>query len=167
MTPIRERGVRVVVFDTNVSSRHFVCSLLNTVGCADVVGTGTPEETFAALEAEKTHVLIVDFKTQPQDAPEFVTALRHSNLGRIVYIPVIVIAARADRVAVSRARNAGINEFMAKPISASSLEARLLAVLDAPRPFVRTADYFGPDRRRRKMDFAGPDRRKAGKPPQS
>ena len=64
-----------------------------------------------------------------------------------------------DRLRVFHARDAGVTEFMAKPISPKSLYARISAVIDRPRPFVRAEDYFGPDRRRRVIEFQGADRR--------
>ena len=35
----------------------------------------------------------------------------------------------------------------------------MVAVIEHPRTFVKTASYFGPDRRRQDMPFPGPDRR--------
>ena len=49
--------------------------------------------------------------------------------------------------------------FLTKPHAKSVLE-RIHAVIYRPRPFVRTADYFGPDRRRKQdPSFNGPWRR--------
>ena len=37
-------------------------------------------------------------------------------------------------------------------------------VIANPRPFIRTKNYFGPDRRRNVVsNYAGPERRKGGK----
>jgi DNA-binding response OmpR family regulator len=52
-------------------------------------------------------------------------------------------------VRVVEARDAGVTEFIAKPLSARTLLNRLNAVIYHPRAFVRTPSYFGPDRRRR------------------
>jgi hypothetical protein len=52
-------------------------------------------------------------------------------------------------VRVMEARDAGVTEFIAKPLSAKTLLNRLNSVLYQPRAFVRTQTYFGPDRRRR------------------
>ena len=58
-----------------------------------------------------------------------------------------------------QARDAGVTEFMAKPVSVKALCARINAIIDAPRPFIRANGYFGPDRRRRVLPFNGPERR--------
>ncbi len=46
-------------------------------------------------------------------------------------------------------RDAGVNEFIAKPVSGDSLYRRIVEIIVNPRPFVRTEDFVGPDRRRR------------------
>ena len=55
-------------------------------------------------------------------------------------------------------------EFLAKPVSAKVLHRRISAIIEAPRNFIRTDAYFGPDRRRRhNPNFDGPKRRKGNK----
>ena len=55
-------------------------------------------------------------------------------------------------------------EFLAKPVSAKVLHRRISGIIEAPRNFIRTAAYFGPDRRRRHdPNFVGPKRRKGDK----
>ena len=67
---------------------------------------------------------------------------------------------RVDQV--RQARDAGVNEFLAKPVSVRAILSRLISVIEHPRPFVRTKSYFGPCRRRRGDDeYRGPERRMA------
>jgi len=55
-------------------------------------------------------------------------------------------------------------EFLAKLLSAKSLYQRILNIVVNPRPFIRTASYFGPDpRRNANLNYGGPERRKGGK----
>jgi hypothetical protein len=62
---------------------------------------------------------------------------------------------------VEAARDAGVTEFLAKPITAHTLFSRIAEIVERPRAFVRCDSYFGPDRRRRAIeDYAGPRRRK-------
>ncbi len=49
---------------------------------------------------------------------------------------------------VMRARNAGVNDFLVKPVSAKSVYLRIRSTMENPQPFVRSETYFGPDRRR-------------------
>ena len=66
----------------------------------------------------------------------------------------------SEKSRVTEARDAGVTEFVAKPVKAQTLLTRIEAVILRPRPFVRSPSYFGPDRRRTgTKDYAGPFRR--------
>jgi len=72
-----------------------------------------------------------------------------------------MVTGYCDTMTVLQARDAGVNEFLAKPISAKALYLRLLEVINSPRDFVKTKSYTGPDRQRRSSkNYDGPDRRK-------
>ena len=80
------------------------------------------------------------------------------------YVPIIMLTGHSEKKRVIAARDAGITEFMAKPISAKALYQRILNVVANPRPFIKTKTYFGPDRRRNvNSNYVGPERRKGGK----
>ena len=68
-------------------------------------------------------------------------------------MPFIMISGAADQHNVHDARDAGANEFVAKPFTIGSVFGRIQAVIDRPRQFVATRNYFGPDRRRVKVEM--------------
>jgi len=70
-----------------------------------------------------------------------------------------MLTGHTERANVREARDAGITEFLAKPISARNIYARILQVVANPRPFVRCKKYVGPCRRRVDLPFEGPERR--------
>ncbi|NQW00597.1 MAG: response regulator [Rhodospirillales bacterium] len=73
-------------------------------------------------------------------------------------VPFLMISGAADRDYVNSARDLGVTEFIAKPFSVTSVYERFLEVVDYPRQFVTTQNYFGPDRRR-KSEGRNEDRR--------
>jgi DNA-binding response OmpR family regulator len=74
-----------------------------------------------------------------------------------------MLTGHSEKSRVLRARDAGVTEFLCKPISAKGLYQRILNVVVNPRPFVQTKDYFGPDRRRTpSANYVGPERRTGG-----
>src|SRR6516225_2317037 len=76
------------------------------------------------------------------------------------YVPIIMLTGHSEKKRVIAARDAGVTEFLAKPISAKALYQRILNVVANPRPFIKTRTYFGPDRRRNvNPNYSGPDRR--------
>ena len=76
------------------------------------------------------------------------------------FTPIIMLTAYAERSKVESARDAGVTEFCAKPVTATELYKKVCAVINTPRSFIRTPIYFGPDRRRRSNDsYGGKERR--------
>jgi len=75
-------------------------------------------------------------------------------------VPVIMLTGHTHIDRVRQARDAGVNEFIAKPVSVKTMMQRLQTVIENPRPYVRTKVYFGPCRRRRGVEeYRGPERR--------
>ena len=75
--------------------------------------------------------------------------------------PVIMITGHSTLRHVEEARDAGVNEFLTKPVTARGVIDRICKIIDNARPFIRTSDYFGPDRRRRADPrYQGPWRRR-------
>jgi DNA-binding NarL/FixJ family response regulator len=73
-----------------------------------------------------------------------------------------MLTAYAERSKVEAARDAGVTEFCAKPVTATELYKKICVVINAPRSFIRTPIYFGPDRRRRNNDsYGGKERRES------
>jgi len=77
------------------------------------------------------------------------------------YLPVIVLADASDLEAAVGLRKRGATEVLAKPVTVDSLCAVLEALIEAPRRFVETRSYFGPDRRRHVIPYRGGERRDA------
>ncbi len=60
------------------------------------------------------------------------------------FVPVIIISIMVDHRCLTSARDAGVNEFVAKPFSPDIIFKRILKIIKRPRQFVYTPTYFGP-----------------------
>ena len=60
------------------------------------------------------------------------------------YVPIILMTGFSERRRVMQARDAGVTEFLVKPFTARDLYKRLAQVIERPRQFVRSAEFFGP-----------------------
>ena len=93
---------------------------------------------------------------------DFMRQVRTSPQSPNPFVPVIMLTGHTHIDHVRQARDAGVNEFLAKPVSVKAILTRLISVIEHPRPYVRTKSYFGPCRRRRGADeYHGPERRAA------
>ena len=122
----------------------------------------------AALEILRDHavdLVIVDFNMFPLDGVEFTRLVRNSPDSANPYLPIIMMTGHSEKTRVYEARDAGVNEFVVKPITAKAILDRIQAVIFRPRPFVKTDGYFGPDRRPvQSADDKGPKRRATDRP---
>jgi DNA-binding response OmpR family regulator len=80
------------------------------------------------------------------------------------FVPIIMLTGHTEAYRVMRARDVGVTEFLAKPVSAQTLYRRLVSIVENPRQFVRAAGFSGPERRRRKGEARIGDERRADVP---
>ena len=155
--------LRFLVIDDNAHMRRILRTLLHGFGAREVYEA---EDGAAGLEAFTTYlpdIVITDWAMPIFDGLELTQMIRQPDSNANPYVPIIMLTGHSEKKRVIRARDAGITEFLAKPISAKSLYQRVLNVVANPRPFIRTKTYFGPDRRRNTTaSYAGPERRKGG-----
>ncbi|NQU59590.1 MAG: response regulator [Rhodospirillales bacterium] len=153
--------LKFLVVDDDQNMRHLVSTILNSLGSREVEAASTAEAGFAKLAEFEADVVICDLRMEPLDGIELTKMLRDQVESPNCYIPIIMLTGHAEKATVEVARDAGVHEFLAKPVSATKLYAKIKNIIERPRAFVRTKDYFGPDRRRRQdPDYKGPERRK-------
>ncbi len=155
--------LRFVVVDDNAHMRRIVRTLLNGFGAREV---NEAEDGAAGLEAFIANVpdiLITDWATPIFDGLELTQMIRQPGTSPNPFAPIIMLTGHSEKTRVAAARDAGVTEFLVKPLSARALYERIVNVVLNPRPFVRTKTYFGPDRRRApNPGYAGPERRRGG-----
>ena len=153
-------ALSVLLADDNPHMREIVGVLLNNYGIKNIRAVHDGGQALELLRNWQPDLAIVDFKMDPVDGVAFTRRVRNSPESRNPYLPIIMMTGHSGRARVYEARDAGVTEFVVKPVNARTLLDRIMAVIYRPRPFVRTKSYFGPDRRRRaEPGFAGPYRR--------
>jgi CheY-like chemotaxis protein len=141
--------LRVLLVDDNWHMRSIAITLMESFGITHIRDVDSGAEGIRVAQIWPADVALVDFKMEPMNGVQFTRAIRNSPDSRNPYLPIIMMTGHSAVVRVMEARDAGVTEFIAKPLSARTLLNRLNAVIYQPRPFVRTRTYFGPDRRRR------------------
>lgn len=153
-------SVHVLLVDDNPNMRAIVAAMLKSVGVGRLSEAEDGVVALELLRREAIDIAIVDFRMKPMDGAAFTRAVRSEGDSANPYLPVIMMTGHSEKSRVTEARDAGVTEFVAKPVKAQTLLTRIEAVILRPRPFVRSSDYFGPDRRRTgTKDYAGPFRR--------
>ena len=159
--------LRVLVVDDSRFMTRVVSQMLEAFGVKNVATAYSGYDAFHRAKEFGPDIVISDWDMDGGGGPELVSLLRDRDESPCPYVGIIMLTGYAERRRVLQARNMGITEFLAKPVSAKALLARLINMVEQPRPFIRVRDnrYFGPDRRRVVSDrYKGPERRTKFKP---
>jgi len=151
--------IRFLVIDDNAFSRQLTRRILAQFGARHIHEAENGQRAQDEVKSFKPDIIIADWVMSPVNGMEFVRWLREGEDSPAPFTPVIMVSAYSHLHNIMQARDAGINEFLTKPISAKSLFMRIQSVIEKPRQFVRADQYFGPDRRRRDLPHRGDERR--------
>ncbi len=147
----------VLVVEDHDASRRLILELLRGAGFENLTFARDADEAIAQMQGHDPDVLLLDWGLPGKTGIELVREIRaaaHAPDPRFAnpQVPIVMITARQRARDVTAARNAGINEFVIKPFSTSSLLKALASALTHKRQFIASLDYTGPDRRRRKAE---------------
>lgn len=153
--------LRALVVEDDRTTRDLVVSMLEGIGIGHVDRAVDGQQALNHLRVEQPDFIVSDVLMEPMDGISFARRLRTHRESPNPHLPVILLTAHTDRTTVLEARDAGVNAFVAKPVSTDELRRKITLVLNDPREFIRSEDYVGPDRRHRDVPLAGrPDRRR-------
>lgn len=154
-------ALRILVVDDNEQMRTIIGTVLAAVGVRRLYYATDGRHGLDQLMREPVDVAYVDYEMPVMNGLDFISRVR-ALPGEARYLPIIMLTGHSDLPRLNAARDRGVNEFLAKPVTARDILKRLEAVIIRPRPYVAAEDFFGPDRRRRSpAGYGGPLRRAA------
>ena len=160
MSNYRFDRLKILVVDDNAHMRKLVSTILQAFGVTQIFEAENGDRAWHVLRESNPDVIVLDWVMEGMSGLDLIQMIRTNPQTPNPFVPVIMLTGHTSLDHVARARDAGVNEFIAKPVSVKTVMSRLVAVIEHPRPFVRTSVYFGPCRRRRGAeDYRGPERR--------
>ena len=151
----------VLIVEDNEHMRILLRTLLKAFGIRDVKECAEGREALQCLRARMPDFVLSDLTMVPMDGLQFTRTVRGSDNRMESILPIIMVTGYTERRRIEAARDAGVTEILAKPVTAAGLFQRIEEIVLRPRSIVRTSTYHGPCRRRHnKPDYAGPWRRK-------
>ncbi|MBS0995316.1 response regulator [Gluconobacter cerinus] len=123
---ISASSMSVLLVDDQTSIRSLLRNSLVQLGFVKVSGVRNGLEALEHLNANSTHLIISDFNMPDMDGLELLKAVRASStIGKTGFI---MLTGQANKELVQQAISAGVNNFLAKPFTTSSLKSRIEAV---------------------------------------
>ena len=152
-------NLQVLIVDDCRFMRQLLERLLDLLGIGKIHHAKDGHEAIKRLGEITPDIIICDWEMEPMNGPSLIRFLRQDKSSPAPYIPVIMLSGYTEASKVEKARDFGITEFLAKPVSAKTLYKRLVSIVERPRVFVRTEEFFGPCRRRLKLPPPEDERR--------
>jgi CheY-like chemotaxis protein len=160
MSGYRFDRLKILVVDDNAHMRKLVTTILQAFGVIQIYEADSGERAWSVLRESNPDVIVLDWVMEGMNGLELMQMIRTNPTAPNPFVPVIMLTGHTSLDHVIQARDAGVNEFIAKPVSVKTMMSRLVSVIESPRPYVRTTGYFGPCRRRRGAEeYRGPERR--------
>ncbi len=177
---IRVKTVNILIINNSEQVTALVSKMLAEFGFTSTYVAHTPSSAVQILRDIRINLVIADAELKALATStenevkalsgeemlklsgfDFVSRLRHSPHSPNPYIPVIMMADVLEAEQLQKARDAGVNEVLPKPLNAPDLCERLTAVIDSPRMFITADTYKGPCRRKERKEMPPEqDRRK-------
>lgn len=165
--PADLKRMKVLIVDPNAYMRGVVADSLRRLTITNINATASAVEAYSVGRTFKPDLVFVDWDAGRMSGLEFTREVRRNTTGMPRETPIILLAGVIDHEQLMAARQAGINEFLLKPVSAQGVLSRVEEVMLRPRKFIDSRNYVGPCRRRKEDPaYTGPWRRLTDEPPQ-
>ena len=156
-------NLSILIIDDSRYMRSLLSTVCRGLGIRQVREARDGETAMNIMQRITPDIVTCDWGNEPMNGLEFVHRLRNDQGSPNPFMPVIMISAHTEMNRVLKTQQAGINEFLAKPVSATQIYKHIKSLIEHPHPFLKTVGdnaYFGPDRRRaRPVNFTGEERR--------
>jgi two-component system chemotaxis response regulator CheY len=153
--------LRAFIVDDNENMRLLLRRLLNVLGLRMIGEHVDGASALADLARLEPDFILTDLSMVPMDGVAFTQAIRRSTDAKVRVLPIIMITGHTERSRIEAARDAGVSEILAKPVTPANLYHRIEQIILKPRSFISSATYFGPDRRRQRNPYYGGPLRRA------
>ena len=155
----------ILVADPSSYMTMLIHSMLRGFGADKVLEFRSAVDVIEILSSQKVDILLCDSQLPPRGGLELTLALRRKVDNENRTVPILLMSSDSRELTIKRARDAGANMVIAKPISPISLYDRLTWIAFNQRPFVDASNYFGPDRRFKIEGYPGGVGRRKGDGP--
>ena len=158
--PYQFQNITVLIVEDNQPMLELAKSIMTAFGVKNVLGAQNGEEGFKRFCDHNPDIVISDWMMKPMDGISFARRIRNDPASPNKFVPFVLMTGFSEKRRVMQARDAGVTEFLVKPFTARDLYKRLYQIIERPRQFVRSDDFFGPDRLRKgAKGYSGPLRR--------
>jgi two-component system chemotaxis response regulator CheY len=154
------RTLRVLIVGGKAHAVRTLRTALSMAGILEIVSITDARSALTQLRVKVFDVIFCDDLAEKVDGMPFPVAARRTPDVLDHMTPLFLISRGPRRSDVEVARDEGVTDVLARPLSAATIIRKLTVALTHPRSFIAAPDFFGPDRRAKaRPTFHGSDRR--------
>src|SRR3569833_1158708 len=117
MSGYRFDRLKVLVVDDNIHMRKLVTTILQAFGVIQIYEAENGDRAWAILREANPDVVVMDWMMEGMSGIELTRMIRTNPQSPKPFVPVIMLTGHTLIEDVAEARDAGINEFIAKPVT--------------------------------------------------
>jgi DNA-binding response OmpR family regulator len=148
MQDSRFKAASALLFDTEPAMRQNTRSALLNLGFGQVVASSDLYQFISLASSGEFDLILAETLTAGPDIQDIIQDIRSHNVGPDPFINVILFLWNSEPEVVGQIINAGADDMITRPMSRTQIFSRVKRLVNERKPFVVTADYFGPDRRK-------------------
>ena len=158
--PLNLKKISALVVEDLHPMRSLIVSVLDAFGIGTILEASNGERAYELFQKHNPDIIITDWLMEPVDGLEFIRMVRQNKDSVNRLVPIIMMTGYSAMQRVTQARDLGTTEFLTKPFTGRDLAKRINLIINRPRDFVETDQFFGPNRRRKNGEgYEGPRRR--------
>jgi two-component system, chemotaxis family, chemotaxis protein CheY len=136
--------LQVLVVDDSAPMREIIGSILSSHGTTDIAMASDGLEALRLVRRGRFDFIICDLMMQGMDGFEFLRQLRKATPYPACETPTIILSSNGDLNSILQARDAGMNEYLVKPISPKTLWHRVSSLMNRPGKLGKGNNYSCP-----------------------
>ncbi len=121
LNPMTQRPLSVLVAEDNVVNQKLAVAMLKRLGCSAIIARNG-EEAVACWRESRPDLILMDVQMPEMDGFDATRRIRGLELAEGTRIPIIAMTAHAMRGDRERCLEAGMDDYISKPISGPALQ---------------------------------------------
>lgn len=117
------KNMKILIVDDFSTMRRIIRNLLRDLGFTHTEEASDGLSALPLLQSGEFDLLVTDWNMPGMHGIDLIKAVRSDD--RLKHLPVLMVTAESKRDQIVEAANAGVNDYVVKPFTASVLEQKL------------------------------------------
>lgn len=128
-----DQPLKVLVVDDEQDAREYLARLLEVCGYDPLEADSGESALYALAKTPDVRLVLLDWMMPQMSGLDVLTQLRENYCD----LPVLMLSARTEQQDILRAVEFGANDYLLKPVSKDTLEAKVRSILNDARQSLR------------------------------